>query len=167
MANTLMGRYGLVRPKHILRIAKNKIIDMLQGKQEEGYQYLAKYTVMVKETNPGSLCYIKWQDPAKEGGHPVFFRMFICFEACKRGFVAGCRKLLGVDGCHLKGPYKGILLTALGLDGNNHSFPIAYAIVDQESKDNWCYFLNSLRGVIGDDLDGEYTFIADRCKVSP
>ena len=85
MANTLMSRYGLVRPKHILRIAKNKIIGMLQGKQEEGYQYLVRYTVMVKETNPGSLCYIKWLDPAKEGGHPVFFRMFICFEACKRG----------------------------------------------------------------------------------
>ncbi|KAJ8421980.1 hypothetical protein Cgig2_028265 [Carnegiea gigantea] len=42
MENTLMGRYGLVRPKHILRIAKNKIIDMLQGKQEESYQYLAR-----------------------------------------------------------------------------------------------------------------------------
>jgi len=108
MANTLMGRYGLVRPMHILRITKNKIIDLLQGKQEEGYQYLARYTVLVKETDPGSLCYIKWQDPPEEGEHPVFFRMFICFEACKRGFVSSCRKLISVDGSHLKGPYKGI-----------------------------------------------------------
>jgi len=85
----------------------------------------------------------------------------------KEAFVASCRKLIGVDGCHLKGLYKGILLRACGLDGDNPSFLIAYAIIDQECKDNWCSFLNSLRGVIGNDLDGEYIFIADRCKVIP
>jgi len=36
MTNTLMSIYGMLRPKHILRIAKNKIIEMLKGKQEEG-----------------------------------------------------------------------------------------------------------------------------------
>ena len=42
----------------------------------------------------------------------MLFRSYICWVALKRGFLEGCRPLIEVDGCHLKGPYKGILLTA-------------------------------------------------------
>nr|ABI34394.1 Mutator transposable element-related protein, putative [Solanum tuberosum] len=39
-----------------------------------------------------------------------------------------------MDGCWLKGPmYRTQLLTAVGIDGNNSIFPIAYAIVEKES----------------------------------
>ncbi|XP_020413352.1 uncharacterized protein LOC109947482 [Prunus persica] len=37
----------------------------------------------------------------------------------KKGFVEGCRPVVGVDGCHLKGPCSGQILTAVGVDGNN------------------------------------------------
>lgn len=38
--------------------------------------------------------------------------------------------LKGLDGCHLKGPHKGILIMAITLDTNDHIFPIVYAIVE-------------------------------------
>ena len=81
-------------------------------------------------------------------------------------FLGGCRKFIGVDGTHLKGIYKGFLLIAMGIDVENHCFPLAYAIVDVENKENWSYFFNCLRGIIGDDSSGQYTLIANRCKVS-
>ncbi|XP_047263771.1 uncharacterized protein LOC107858035 [Capsicum annuum] len=49
-----------------------------------------------------------------------------------------------MDGCFLKGPYGGQLLTAIGIDADNGMFPIAYAVVDVEDKHNWKWFLNLL-----------------------
>ena len=54
----------------------------------------------------------------------------------------------------------------MGIDAENRCFPLAYAIVDVENKENWSYFFNCLRGIIGEDSSVQFTFIADRCKVS-
>ena len=54
----------------------------------------------------------------------------------------------------------------MGIDAKNHCFPLAYTTVDAENKENLSYFFNCLRGIIGDDSSGQYTFIVDRCKVS-
>ena len=37
----------------------------------------------------------------------MFKRMYVCLYACKRGFLVGCRPLIGIDGCHLKGTIGG------------------------------------------------------------
>nr|KAJ0197067.1 hypothetical protein LSAT_V11C700376280 [Lactuca sativa] len=58
------------------------------------------------------------------------------------GFYIGCRRVIGLDGCFLKGAVKGELLKAIGRDANNHVYPIAWAVVDT-------WFLELLR----DDLD--------------
>ncbi|GJV13633.1 mutator type transposase [Tanacetum coccineum] len=42
-------------------------------------------------------------------------------------------------------PWPGQILTAVGVDANNGIYPVAYAIVEAESKASWCWFLN-LRG---------------------
>ena len=42
--------------------------------------------------------------------------MFICFDACKKGWRAGCRPLIGVDGYFLKRICKGQLLTTIGIE---------------------------------------------------
>lgn len=39
---------------------------------------------------------------------PYFQRLYVCLEACKNGFKRGCRPIIGVDGCHLKGEFAGI-----------------------------------------------------------
>ncbi|GKA52061.1 60S ribosomal protein L34 [Tanacetum coccineum] len=42
---------------------------------------------------------------------------------------------------HEDGQVKGELLTAMGRDGNNQMFPIAWAVVNIENNDNWQWFL--------------------------
>jgi hypothetical protein len=36
---------------------------------------------------------------------PKFGRMYVSLAAMKKGFLEGCRPIIGVDGCFLKGPY--------------------------------------------------------------
>jgi hypothetical protein len=55
----------------------------------------------------------------------------------KNGFLDSCRPVIGVDGCFLKGPLKGQLLAAVGRDGNNYMYHIAFAVVEAESRDSW------------------------------
>ncbi|GJW65268.1 vinorine synthase-like protein [Tanacetum coccineum] len=62
-------------------------------------------------------------------------------HAMKEGWSAGCRKVIGLDGCFLKGTVKGELLTAMRRDGNNQMFPIAWVVVNIENNDNWHWFL--------------------------
>nr|GEV95282.1 pentatricopeptide repeat-containing protein [Tanacetum cinerariifolium] len=45
-------------------------------------------------------------------------------------------------------PNFGELLTAVGRDGNNHIFPVAWAVVTIGNKDNWSWFLE----LLADDL---------------
>jgi len=83
-------------------------------------------------------------------------------DGCKRG----CGKVIGLDGCFLKGKIKGELLTAIGRDANNQVYPIAWAVVDVENKPNWTWFIDLLR----DDLDLHdgrgLVVISDQHKVS-
>ena len=44
---------------------------------------------------------------------------------------------MGLDGCHLKGPYGGVLLGTIGMDANLQFFPLAYAIVEIEDSETW------------------------------
>ena len=50
-----------------------------------------------------------------------------------------------IDGTHLYGKYKGKLLIAMGRDGNNQLFPLAFAIIEGENTDSWGWFLACIR----------------------
>ncbi|MBA0730247.1 hypothetical protein Golax_025345 [Gossypium laxum] len=56
---------------------------------------------------------------------PHFKRFYVCFEALKKGWKEGCRPILGLDGCFLKGPFKGKLLATVGINGNNRMYLVA------------------------------------------
>ncbi|XP_024176584.2 uncharacterized protein LOC112182337 isoform X2 [Rosa chinensis] len=91
--------------------------------------------------------------------------MYICLGALKNGFKAGCRAVIGLDGAHLKSAFGGQLLTAVGIDANNTTWVIAYAMVENETKDSWIWFLQ----LLGKDLDindggAGWTFISDKQK---
>ncbi|KAI5653637.1 hypothetical protein M9H77_30824 [Catharanthus roseus] len=57
-----------------------------------------------------------------------------CFSPCIDRFLY-CRLVISMDGTHLRGPYKSVLLIASTWDANNHLFPLAFAIVDKESSE--------------------------------
>ena len=91
----------------------------------------------------------------------VFERMYVCLDACKRGFLAGCRPLIGIDGCHLKWTAEEQLLVVIGKDGNDNIFPITYAIVEIENKCSWTWFLECLLDDIGHVDENGWVFISN------
>ncbi|KAK9289824.1 hypothetical protein L1049_007984 [Liquidambar formosana] len=68
--------------------------------------------------------------------------------------------MLFMDGTFLKSRYKGQLLAATTKDGNQGLLPVAFAVVDAESEDNWRWFFENLREIVGDAR--QLMFISDR-----
>ncbi|XP_074284509.1 uncharacterized protein LOC141609309 [Silene latifolia] len=122
--------------------AKEKAIKMIYGNDEEQYKRVWDYTETIKKHNPGSSMFVTLSGIDKPP--PYFQRMYMCLDGCKKGFVAGCRLVVGLDGCHLKGAYSGQLLVAVSKDRNCNIFPIAWAVVEVENKDTWTWFLELL-----------------------
>ncbi|PKI47469.1 hypothetical protein CRG98_032059 [Punica granatum] len=130
------------------RRAKEKVYDLLVGDSKAEYALMWFYADELKSTNRNSSIYMKVERPIP-AKPPIFYRFYVCFDALKTGFVKGCRQIIGVDGCFLKTVVKGQLLTAIGRDGNNQMFPIAWAVVQVESRDTCLWFLSLLK----DDLN--------------
>ncbi|KAL5708733.1 hypothetical protein ACHQM5_019499 [Ranunculus cassubicifolius] len=115
---------------------------------EEHYSKLWDYGAEIRRSNPMSTVKIQGERPnIDQQGY--FKRMYVCLDAVKRNWIAGCRPILGLDGCFLKGFCKGQLLTVVGRDGNNNMFLVSWAVVESENKDSWGWFLKLLMEDLG------------------
>ena len=97
-----------------------------------------------------------------ENAEPKFKRMYIRYNAQKVDFLGGSRPFVGLDGCHLKGRFGGQLLSATAKDGNDNIFPVATAMVEQENKNRWIWFLEQFADDIGRPEELNLVFISDR-----
>ena len=142
--------------------AKKKALELINGKLTEHYARIWDYGGEILRSNPGSTCKVCVDE---KNGKTYFESFYVCFKAIKDGWARGCRRVIGLDGCFLKGQCKGELLTAIGRDGNNQVYPLAWAVVNVENKRNWHWFLQLLVDdlVLGDG-DG-LTIISDQHKV--
>ncbi|KAK8625197.1 hypothetical protein V6N13_090072 [Hibiscus sabdariffa] len=127
-----------------VRRAKLQVIKSIQEKYIEEFKILREYCDELCETNLGSSVKLE-VDRSTTDSSPMFSRLYICFKSLKENFKEGCRPIIGLDGCFLKGLIKGQLLTAVARDGNDQMFPIAWAVISgQEDTYNWKWFLELL-----------------------
>lgn len=90
----------------------------------------------------------------------------MCLGTLKDGFKAHCRPIIGLDGCHIKSAYPRQFLTAIGMDGSNGWWLVAWIVVEKEAMEQWKWFLTLLQGDLDLPSDGyAFTFISDRQKV--
>ena len=115
--------------------------EFIYGGFWESYRLFSRYAELIKEINLYAL--VTWTGNTSTVA-PKFVACFFSFVAQFRGFWRGYRPIIGFDGAHLSGYYKGILLSALGIDGNNEIFLIGYGIMDSESIESWTYFFKNL-----------------------
>ena len=147
-----------------MRRAKLLTLEKMQGDLREEYARLWDYLDEIERSNPGSTTTMKVARPFPNE-LPVFERLYISFDCLKKGFLGGCRKILGLDGCFLKGAVKGEILAAVGRDGNNQMFPVAWSVVTFETKVTWNWFIELLAKDL-DMKDGAgWTIITDQQKV--
>ncbi|KAK4284711.1 hypothetical protein QN277_001504 [Acacia crassicarpa] len=113
--------------------AKKLIMDEMQGSFRDEFANLETYCNELKLSNLGSDVCVEVSQEGLEHGRRIFKRMYVCFNASKVGWKAGCRPLIGVDGTFLKGKTRRILLMAMGVDENDSLYPLALGLVDKEN----------------------------------
>ncbi|XP_010677713.2 uncharacterized protein LOC104893315 [Beta vulgaris subsp. vulgaris] len=142
-------------------LAKQKAISNIFGDWDKSYQELPRYLQALKKSNRGTVvywCTLPTQDPTTH----IFKRVFWAFKPSISGF-RHCRPLITIDATHLYGKYKGKLLIAMGTDANFQLFPLAFAVVEEESTEDWSWFLACIRRSVTDRKD--LCVISDRHRV--
>ncbi|CAM8995778.1 unnamed protein product [Rhodiola kirilowii] len=139
------------------RRAKTLAMENLAGKVGDQYKIIREYCAALQKWNPGTSAHLTTANGR-------FQRIYVCLNACKKGFVTDCRPIISLDACHLKGSFTGQIHSAIGRDGNDNMFPIAYAICEAETKETWTWFIQNLLSDIHNTKDNEWTFISDQQK---
>lgn len=132
-------------------------IEHGRGNAEEAYANLPSYLQQLATANPGTL--VALESCKGSGGVQRFKYLFLAFAASISGLPC-MRKVVIIDGTHLKSKFAGCLLTASAQDGNYQIFSIAFGVVDSENDKAWSWFFNKLLAVVPDADD--LVFVSDR-----
>ncbi|KAH9700194.1 SWIM-type domain-containing protein [Citrus sinensis] len=121
--------------------AREKARVLVNGDHSKGYEKLFQYAATIHQADPGAICKV------------------LCDA---NDFLNGCRPFTGIDGCHLKGKYVGVLLAAIATDANKGIVPLAVCVCEIENTETWTWFLEHLHNYLNDGR--QVTFISDRQK---
>ncbi|GKB86434.1 hypothetical protein Tco_0958706, partial [Tanacetum coccineum] len=133
-----------------------------EGGLKEHYGRLWEYKQAILDSNPESTC--RLDDEETSSGNNYFKRIYVCFKGVKDGWLAGCKKMIGLDGCFLNHTCRGELLVAMGRDSNNQMYPIAWVLVKVKNNENWCWFLALLHDDLNLQQGNGLTVISDSHK---
>ncbi|KAL0453867.1 UNVERIFIED_CONTAM: hypothetical protein Slati_1364800 [Sesamum latifolium] len=116
---------------------KRRCLQEIQRDGTEQYARIWGYADALRNKNPGSTIIMNLED-ADATDKKKFKRFYVCFAAVKKGFLSGCRPFICVDGCHLKGPHGGVLLTAVGIPCNHVMSAISAQVLDSDDFVHEC-----------------------------
>ncbi|XP_058757161.1 uncharacterized protein LOC131630393 [Vicia villosa] len=153
IADDIKREYGIQLNYSQAWRAKEIAREQLQGSYKEAYTQLPFFCEKIKETNPGSFATFTTKEDSS------FHRLFVSFHASLIGFQQACRPLIFLDRTPLNSKYQGELLAAVSVDGNDGIFPVAFAVVDAETEDNWHWFLQELKSALS--TSEQITFVSD------
>ncbi|KAH7833266.1 hypothetical protein Vadar_004671 [Vaccinium darrowii] len=141
MVKELIGNFNPSYNKTWL--GKQIAIASIFGDWDESYQKPPRYLAAVQQYNPGTEFKINTV-PSVTPRTVIFDQVFWAFAPAIEGFQH-CHPVICVDLTFLTGKYRGVMLIALGQDAENQIFPIAFAIVESETKESWGWFPDCLR----------------------
>ncbi|KAL0430339.1 UNVERIFIED_CONTAM: hypothetical protein Sradi_0659900 [Sesamum radiatum] len=85
---------------HKVYRAKRYAIERIKGNIKQQYERLYDYCATVEKHNPRSTLVLKVD---RSLSPPLLQRMYYCLSGLRAGFLDGCRPIIGLDGCFLKG----------------------------------------------------------------
>ena len=123
--------------------AKQKAIAKIFGDWEESYQRLQKLLLAYLDQDSGTQ-YNYHTIPRPNEGTALLRYVYWAFVPCIAVFQY-CRPVISIDGTHLYGKYKGVLMIAMATNINQKFLPLTFAVVDKESGASCGWFLECLR----------------------
>ncbi|XP_010532460.1 PREDICTED: uncharacterized protein LOC104808479 [Tarenaya hassleriana] len=157
----LLDRYGLIMSKSKCSKARRVASKMVTEEQKVQFAKLWDYEAELRRSNPNITTEIGLKT---EEGEEVFDRFYTCFHVLRDSWKKCCRPIIGLDGCFLKWELKGELLAAVGRDGNNGIYPIAWAVVRIESIETWLWFIQKLKSDLALGEGEKLTITSDKQK---
>ena len=116
--------------------AKRKAIDLITGDEQLQYGKLRSRVILQTEMED-------------ENVQPRFKRMYIRYNAQKVGFSGGCKPIIGIDRCHLKGKFGGkYFLPQLEMQMITFS-QLHLLLLSKRTKIHGCGFCNSFQMTLG------------------
>ncbi|XP_072058112.1 uncharacterized protein [Arachis hypogaea] len=85
---------------------------IVYGDAAAQYGMVRDYSETLLMCNPGSTVRITTIPHPNQSEEATFDKMYICLDGCMKGFKAGCRPLIGLDGAFLKIRFDGQILAA-------------------------------------------------------
>ncbi|XP_074351961.1 uncharacterized protein LOC141691117 [Apium graveolens] len=161
---TVKSIFGYQPGRKKIRDAKKLAMDEEHGSWEGSYEDLPFLMEAFQCFNVGTK--VDWffkEDEMEDRGsleEVTFKRLFWAFKPCIDGFEHGM-PVIHIDGTHLYGPYSGVLLSAVAVDGSSHILPLAFAIVKSENVSSWGWFMDRLRRFVAGRRHG-ICVISDR-----
>ncbi|XP_078442333.1 uncharacterized protein LOC144712032 [Wolffia australiana] len=156
-------QFGITVSKHTCYRARYTAHKTLRGSLIDHYHLLPSYIAELKKVYSGSTFDLVLERETPDS-LVRFKRLYICFDSLARGFLEGCRRVICLDGCFLKTETRGQLLCAMGKDGNNQMYPIAWAVVEGENQASWTWFIQLLMGDLGIQVGNGWTIMSDQQK---
>ena len=142
----LEKKYNIKVSKYIVWDGRQMALDEILGGWEDSFVHVFSWKREVEKRCPGSVVEIEWELVNEKRR---FCRMFVALKPCIDGFLNGCRPYLGIDSTVLIAGWKGQLASAIGVDGHNWMFPVAYGVFGSETMENWEWFMKMLHKAIG------------------
>ncbi|XP_077252421.1 uncharacterized protein LOC143891776 [Tasmannia lanceolata] len=155
---------GITMTYRRAHLAMKIILEIKCGNVEDSYHLLPALIVEMMRRNPGTYMRVFRARDLRPGGDDKFARLFWAFGPSIRSFQRTLRSIVLVDGTHLRGKYLGILLIAVGVDGNNELVQLAFGVVETENEDSWCWFLYLVKRHVLPEGIGALTLCSDRQK---
>ncbi|XP_054778457.1 uncharacterized protein LOC129286532 [Prosopis cineraria] len=123
--------------------AKERALVEINRLPDQSYMLVPWLCNRLMETDTDTVA--KWV--ASENNR--FECLFIAYGYSIKGFLFGARPILYMNGCFLSGPYRGTLLAASTYDADNELFPLAFVVVGSETHDDWTWFLQNIKDILG------------------
>ncbi|XP_027927775.1 uncharacterized protein LOC114184659 [Vigna unguiculata] len=138
--------------------AKQKVLAKAFGDWEDLYNELPRWFEAVQQTNPGTIIkYISSPIVVKGQFDPFSYileRVFWAFGPCIQGFNY-CKPIVQGNGTFLTRIYQGTLLTTLAQDETRNIFPLAFAIVEGETREALIWFFSILAALRSEQVRWE------------
>ncbi|KAL6323592.1 hypothetical protein AAG906_039183 [Vitis piasezkii] len=133
---------------------KEKAKERIYGQPKNYYKLLPWMCERMLATNPGSSVELSYSNDDH------FEKLFVAHSISIEGFVRGCRPIIAIDSAHMSGPYGGALFSATSYDANDSMFPLAFGVMSSENYEDWLWFLEKLKIVVGNKEENFSSFLS-------